>query len=137
MTWLTTITVRVPLTVRSRPGRKTVVTSGGHTTTRADPAIVKALARAFRWKRMLEDGKQTSITEIGGAEKVDRSYVGAILRLTLLAPEIVQGIMDRRQPPDLTLPRLLEPWPMEWCDQRRLLTAPAQVRRSADAGRTM
>ena len=118
----TAITVRVPLTVRSRPGRKTVVTAGGgHTTTRADPAVLKALARAFRWKRMLDDGKRVSITEIAEAEKLDRSYVGTVLRLTLLAPDIVQAIVDGKQPPDLTLPRLLEPWPVEWGEQRKEL----------------
>lgn len=121
MTGATIITVQVPLTVRSRPGRKTVVTTGGHIATRADPAIVKALARAFRWKRMLEDGKRASITEIAEVEKVDRSYVGAVLRLTLLAPDMVQAIMDGRQPPDLTLPRLLEPWPVAWERQRGTL----------------
>ena len=115
----TAITVRVPLTGRSRPGRKTVVTSGGgHTATRADPAVLKAMARVFRWKRMLEEGRHASISEIAVAEKVDRSYVGTVLRLTLLAPDIVQAIMDGRQPPDLALPRLLEPWPVEWEGQR-------------------
>lgn len=118
---LTTITVRVPLTVRSRPGRRTVVTAGGQTATRADPAMLKALARAFRWKRMLEDGKRASITDIADAEKLDRSYVGAVLRLTLLAPDMVQAIVDRRQPPELTLPRMLEPWPVEWDGQRKRL----------------
>ena len=55
--------------------------------THADPAMVKALARAFRWKRMLDDGRYASISEIAAAEKIDRGYVGSILRLTLLAPE--------------------------------------------------
>ena len=118
----TSITVRVPLTVRSRPGRKTVVTAGGgQTATRADPAALKALARAFRWKRMLEDGKRASISEIAEAEKVDRSYVGTVLRLTLLAPDMVQAIVDGRQPAEVTLPRLLQPWPVEWEGQRRAL----------------
>ena len=88
---------------------------------RADPAMLKALARAFRWKRMLEEGRHASISEIAEAEKVDHSYVGTVLRLTLLAPDIVQAIMHGRQPPDLTLPRLLEPWPVEWEGQRRVL----------------
>jgi hypothetical protein len=128
MTGLTTITVRVPLTVRSRPGRKTVVTSGGHTATRADPALVKALARAFRWKRMLEDGKRASISEIADAEKIDRGYAGSILRLTLLAPDIVQAIVDGRESTGLTLPRLLERWPVEWDGQRIQLAHPIEIR---------
>src|SRR5947209_7696790 len=108
------ITVHVPLAIRHRPGRKTVVTPAGEAgavaiRTRADPAMVKALARAFRWKRMLEDGRYASISEIAIAEKIDRGYVGSILRLTLLAPDIVETILDGRQPVDLGLPRLLKP----------------------------
>ena len=63
---------------------------------RADPAMLKALARAFRWKRMLEDGRYASISEIAAAEKIDRGYVGCILRLTLLAPDIVEAHSTRR-----------------------------------------
>jgi hypothetical protein len=61
--------------------------------TRADPAMVKALARAHRWKRMLEDGRYASISEIP-AEKLDRGYVGQVLKLTLLAPHIVEAVLD-------------------------------------------
>jgi hypothetical protein len=115
----TSITVRVPLTVRHRPGRKTIVTvdgtrGGGVIRTRADPAMVKALARAFRWKRMLEIGRHASISEIAVAEKIDRGFVGSILRLTLLAPDIIEAILDGRQPAGLGLPALLKPFPIEW-----------------------
>jgi hypothetical protein len=119
----TSITVCVPLTVRHRPGRKTVVTldrglGDVAIRTRADPAIVKALARAFRWKRMLEDGRFASVTEIATAEKIDRGYVGSILRLTLLAPDIIEAILDGRQPADLALPALLKPFAADWAQQR-------------------
>ena len=67
---------------------------------------------------MLETGKYASISEIGTVEKIDRSYVGAILRLTLLAADIVEAVMNGRQPPDLAPPRLLDPFPMEWGLQR-------------------
>jgi hypothetical protein len=117
------ITVRVPLIVHHRPGRKTVVTHGGVAgdaaiRTQSDPAMVKALARASRWKRMLEDGRYASISEIAAAEKIDRGYVGSILRLTLLAPDIVQGILDGRQPEGLGLPTLLKPFSVDWNSQR-------------------
>lgn len=130
MNGATTITIRVPLAIRSRPGRKMLVTPGAAIATRTDPALVKALARAFRWKRMLDDGKRASISEIAEIEKVDRSYVGTVLRLTLLAPDIVQAIMDGRQPPDLTLPRLLEPWPVEWEGQREMLIGGAAAQQA-------
>jgi hypothetical protein len=123
MSAATSITVRVPLAIRRRRGRKMVVTPDGgpstpHIRTRADPAMVKALARAFRWKRLLENGRYGSISEIATAEKIDRGYVGSILRLTLLAPDLVEAILDGRQPPTLGLPTLLKPFPVEWAQQR-------------------
>jgi hypothetical protein len=123
MSITTSITVRVPLTVRHRPGRKTIVTFSTSADTaairtRSDPAMVKALARAFRWKRMLEDGRYSSISEIAIAEKIDRGYAGSILRLTLLAPDIVQGIFDGQQPQGLGLPALLRPFSVDWVSQR-------------------
>jgi hypothetical protein len=110
--------------MRHRPGRKTIVTPDGIADdtlvrTRADPAMVKALGRAFRWKKMLENGRYASISELANAENIDRSYAGSILRLTLLAPDIVEAILDGRQPAGLGLPALLKPFPLEWDRQRK------------------
>jgi len=122
-----TLTVHVPLAVRRRGGRKIIVTPAGaelspvRTKTRADPSLVKALARAHRWKRLLENGTYASISELAAAEKIDRGYVGSILRLTLLAPDIVEAILDGRQSEKLGLPALLKPLPLEWDGQRRRL----------------
>jgi hypothetical protein len=80
--------------------------------------MLKALARAFRWKRLLETGRYASISEIATAEKIDRGYVGSVLRLTLLAPDIVEAILDGCQPEGLGLPALLKPFPVEWERQR-------------------
>lgn len=118
------MTVRVPLTIRRRPGRKTVVTPvlpGGVpvAATRADPALVKALARAFRYLRLLDDGRYGSISEMAEAEKIERGYLGTLLRLTLLAPEIVEALLDGREQ-GLSLPRLLEPFPPCWSEQDAL-----------------
>lgn len=127
MTTATSITVRVPLKIRRRPGRKTVVTpvaeEGGDAAiqTRADPALVKALARAFRYQKLLDQGRYGSISETAEAERIERGYLGSLLRLTLLAPEIVQDILDGRAPPDLSLPRLLNPFPASWSEQRHWL----------------
>ena len=71
---------------------------------RADPALVNALGRAFRWKKVLEDEPYTSISNIARAEKIERTYVRDIFRLALLAPDIVAAILDARQPVDMTLP---------------------------------
>ena len=125
MTTATSITVRVPLAIRHRPGRKTVVTpmAGGAApvTTRADPTLVKALARAFRYQRMLDQGRYASITEMAAAERLERGYLGSLLRLTLLAPDIVSAILDGRQPREATLPRLLAPVPSGWSAQHAAL----------------
>src|SRR5690349_1347576 len=94
---------------------------------RADPAIVKVLARAFRWKRMLETDRYASISEIGAVEKIDRGYAGIILRLTLLAPDIVELILDGRQPSGMELADLLKPFPLEWEGQRAALLTDPEV----------
>jgi hypothetical protein len=111
MTATTSITVRVPLAIRHRPGRKTVVTpmtdGVAPVTTRADPALVKALARAFRYQRMLNEDIYGSVTEMAAAEKIDRGYLGRLLQLTLLAPDTIIAILDGTQDAELTLPSLM------------------------------
>lgn len=127
MTTATSITVRVPLTIRRRPGRKTVVTpvprDGEEATiaTRADPALVKALARAFRYQKLLDEGRYASISEMAAAEKIERGYLGSLLRLTLLAPDIVEAILDGRQADGMTLAPLLDRIAADWTTQRKAL----------------
>jgi hypothetical protein len=69
--------------------------------------MVKALARAFRWRRILETGAVATVREIAAKEKINSSYVSRVLRLTLLAPAIVEAILDGRQPVEVTLPALM------------------------------
>jgi hypothetical protein len=116
-------TVRVPLTVRRRPGRKTMVTPVGDRgqatlPTRCDPALVKALARAFRYQRLLDEGRYASISEMAAAERIERGYLGSLLRLTLLAPDIVEAILDGRQSANQAFPALMEPFPADWGRQQ-------------------
>ena len=117
----TSITVRVPLAIRRRPGRKTVVTPVGSAAeavqTRADPALLKALARAFRWQKMLDDGRYASISEMAAAEKIERGYLGKVLQLTLLPPRVVEAIVDGRQEVQLRLPDVLNGVLDLWCKQ--------------------
>jgi len=65
--------------------------------------MVKALARAFRWQRMLDDGVCGTIEELARGERVNRGYMSRVLRLTLLAPDIVEAILDGRQPEGMRL----------------------------------
>ena len=119
------LTVRVPLAVvKPRCGRKPILTPGGMAprgSTAADTTLVKALARAFRWRRMLETGRYGTIDELAAAEKNNPSYVSRMLRLTLLAPDIVEAILDGRQPDGITLPGLMEGVAVVWDEQNRLL----------------
>ena len=87
---------------------------------RTDNTLVKALARAFRWKRMLESGEFATIAELAEREGIAPSYMTRVLRLTLLAPDIVEQILDGRQGPEVTLARLLEPFSEEWQAQSKL-----------------
>lgn len=94
-----TITVHIPITFRKRGGRKLVVTPDGAEWAprpRVDNAMVKALARAFRWRKMLDEGVYGTIDDLARAKSLAPSYVSSILRLTLLASEIVEAILDGR-----------------------------------------
>ena len=86
---------------------------------RVDNVMVKALARAFRWRKMLDTGVHATIEDLARAKGVNTTYVSRILRLTLLAPEIVKAILDGRQPAELQLDDLLKGFPLEWDEQRK------------------
>ena len=121
-----TITIRVPIAVRKRGGRKTVSTPNGlsvlaPTPAHIDRAVVKALARAFRWRMLIETGMYRTVQEIADAEKLNASYVGRVLRLTLLAPEVIQSILDGYPQRKVPLDSLMKPFPLRWVDQRRHL----------------
>ena len=117
-----TLTIHVSMTFKTRGGRKLVISPDGVPSwakprTRIDNTMVKALARAFRWRRLLEAGVYSTIEEIAAAEKINTSYVSRILRMALLAPTIIELIVDGRQPVDLTMAKLMKPFPLEWRGQ--------------------
>src|SRR4051812_26523298 len=87
--------------------------------------MVKAITRAFRWRKMLESGEFATIREIADAEKINESYVGRLLRMTLLAPDIVKGILGGRQPVALNMDKLMKWLPMGWRQQRTDMFAQA------------
>jgi len=110
-----TLTVVIPLSVKRRGGRKAVVTpSVLALERRQDITLIKALARAFRWRRMLETGRFGTLAELAAAEKINASYVSRVLRLTLLPPAIVEAILEGTQPEGMTLPELMEGVAVEW-----------------------
>jgi hypothetical protein len=114
-----TVTVTVPFAIRKRGGRTLVVTPDGVTSapaprTRVDSTLLKALARGFRWRKLLETGHFATIQEIADAENINPSYVSRLLRMTLLAPEIVEAILTGTQPAELTRAKVMKPFSMEW-----------------------
>jgi hypothetical protein len=116
-----TITVHIPITFRKRGGRKLVVTPDGAEWAprpRIDNAMVKALARAFRWRMMLDEGAYSTLEDLARAKGMAPSYVSRVLRLTLLAPDIVEAILDGRQSAELQLGDLLEGFPRDWSGQQ-------------------
>ena len=127
-----TVTVRIPLKIHRYGGRKRIIAPEGAAPwapprARIDNTMVKAIARAFRWRRLLEEGQYGSVVELAEAEKINKSYVSRVLRLSLLAPPIVEAILNGRQPPTLGLPMLLEPLPIPGEHQQRRLMATRQV----------
>jgi hypothetical protein len=120
----TTLVVRIPMRFQRRGGRKRIVALDGsyvvpNSKPQPDGTLVKALARAWRWQRMLDEGRFANAAEIAAAEGINRSYVSRVLRLTLLAPVIVERIMEGSNPAGLA--ELLTRFPIEWQQQRSAL----------------
>jgi hypothetical protein len=120
------LTVHVPMAFRQRGGRKLMLAPSGTEISpvparRVDSALVKAIARAHRWKRMLESGAYASIAELAEAEKINQSYLCRVLRLSLLAPDIIESALNGTLSPEFTLERAMKPLPVRWEDQRRVL----------------
>lgn len=114
-----TVTVHVPFRIVKRGGRKEMqMPNGAVQPRRTDNTLVKALARAFRWKRLLESGDFATIAELAEHEGIAPSYMTRVLRLALLAPDIVEAILDGKQGPEVMLVRVLKPFPVEWEKQR-------------------
>ncbi|RAZ82380.1 hypothetical protein [Cereibacter johrii] len=124
MAWIPeTVTLHVPFRVVKRGGRKEMrLPDGVGPDRKADNTLVKALARAFRWKRLLESGEFATIAELAQREGIAPSYMTRVLRLTLLAPDIVEAILDGKKGPEVTLVRMFEPFPANWDSQSSELT---------------
>jgi len=122
------ITVHIPMMLKVRGGRKEIILPDGvapmdspaHKSATQE-SLVMALARAHRWKALLETGQYASITELAVAIKLEKSYLGRLLNLTLLAPDIIQAILEGNDPSGLSLEKLTKNLPLDWTEQRKLL----------------
>jgi hypothetical protein len=125
----TTITVHIPMTWKRRGGRKVIIAPDGGDAwapakPRQDETLIRALARAHRWKRLLEGGRYRSAGEIAEAEGITRSFVNRLLRLTLLAPDIQETILDGRHPKGMMLEQLTGSMSSVWDEQRERFARP-------------
>ncbi len=122
-----TMTVHIPIMLRHQGGRKQIVTPPGATPwiptpSRIDSTIVKAIVRAHRWRDMLEAGRYDTVRDLAKAEAINESYLGRVLRLTLLSPSIIEAILEGLQPANLELDGLFKQFPVAWDQQLETLT---------------
>jgi hypothetical protein len=119
---LDTLTIRIPIRLQRRGGRKLIMTPEGSAAPtpkpRRDETLVNAVVRAHRWRRRIESGQAKSITDLAEQEGVTDGYVCRLLPLTCLAPDIVEAILDGRQPKGLRLAEVLGNGPLGWHEQR-------------------
>ncbi len=115
-----TVTVTIPFRVTKRGGRKEVQLPPGANNRSPDYTLIKAVARAYRWRQILETGDMGTIAELAEREKIAPSYLTRVMRLTLLAPDIIEAILDGN-PPSVGMTDLLDPMTPVWAEQRALL----------------
>jgi hypothetical protein len=117
-----TLTIRIPMRLQRHGGRKLIVTPEGAAMPapkpRQDETLIKALVRAHRWRRRIESGQAKSITDLAEQQGITDAYICRLLPLTCLAPDIVEAILDGRQPKGLRLAELLGNGPVAWEEQR-------------------
>jgi hypothetical protein len=117
-----TLTIRIPIRLQRRGGRKLIMTPEGVAMStpkaRPDETLIKALVRAHRWRRTIESGRAKSMTDLSEQEGITDAYVCRLLPLTCLAPDIVEAILDGRQPKGLRLAEVLGNGPLAWEEQR-------------------
>ena len=118
-----TLTIRIPIRLHRRGGRKLIIMPEGVAAPARKPSrdetLVKALVRAHRWRRRIESGQAKSITDLAEQEGVTNAYVCRLLPLTCLAPDLVEAILDGRQPKGLRLAQMLGNGPVAWQEQLR------------------
>jgi hypothetical protein len=117
-----TLIIRIPIRLQRRGGRKLIMTPEGVAAPARRPSrdetLVKALVRAHRWRRKIESGQAKSVTDLAEKERVTDAYVCRLLPLTCLAPDIVEAMLDGRQPRGLRLAEILGNGPLAWNAQR-------------------
>ena len=119
------LTIRIPIRLQRRGSRKLIMTPQGAAIPTSKPGrdetLIKALVRAHRWRRRIESGQARSMTDLAEHERVTVAFVCRLLPLTCLAPDIVEAILDGRQPKGLRLAEMLGSRATAWSEQRTSL----------------
>jgi RNase P subunit RPR2 len=117
-----TITVHIPINFRKHGGRRYIIMPDAVQQVYKAPvekeSLLKAIGQAFEWKAMLDEGKVTTMTELAAKADINLSYLARVLRLTLLAPDIIDAILNGKQPQQLTLLEIFKSMPADWNEQR-------------------
>ena len=107
----------VPLTIKRRQNRKLLIPPAPDAATAAggfDVPMIKTLGKAFYWKRLIDEGVYPTTADLARALKLEPGWAAEVLRMTLLAPDIVEAILDGKKGPEVTLAQGLEPFPLAW-----------------------
>ena len=117
--------VDIPMRLKKRGGRRRIIVperlQSADTKHDYSESLALAITRAHRWKELIDSGKFASISELAQAIGLDVSYTARLYRLTLLAPDIIEAILDGREPDGISMRILSQPIPLDWKEQRKLL----------------
>lgn len=119
-----TIRVVIPLTVRRKNGRPKILPPADHGLVKArtqDAHVLRAIARAWNWRRRLERGDASTLQDIATAEKVTDRFVSRMMRLAWLAPDVLEKLVTHRIPPALALNDLIAAADLEWAEQMEVV----------------
>ncbi|HCK33405.1 MAG TPA: hypothetical protein DHW10_07675 [Rhodospirillaceae bacterium] len=125
---LDTLHIRIPMQFSRRSSRKMIVGPDGKTISEmidaeadnTDYTFISALGKAFSWQRMLDEGKYQTPKELAEKEKVEVTHMYRVMRLTLLAPDIIEAVLNGKQPRTLTLQNVVRGFPISWQEQRKV-----------------
>ena len=117
------LSIHIPLKLKRRGGRKEIIPPPGMRQDTPPTALQSAIARAYRWQRMLDTGEVCTIADLAARVGTDKAYVGKTLRLTLLAPEIVEAILADDAADGISLTKLFRGFPIRWDEQREIFMA--------------
>jgi hypothetical protein len=116
----TSIRVVIPLTLRKRNGRPKILPpedAGLPGSRGQDAHVLCAIARAWKWRRQLEDGDASTLQDIAGKEGVSERYIGRMIRLAYLAPEVLEALVVKRRPPAISINEMVEVAKLPWGEQ--------------------